>query len=379
MEQALSRSVDRLKADLSQQGFVERTMTYGGATYSVWMKGCGNPNDASFVSDFMHTNAGDSNALRVYKIDTDTGRIGVTREGFAQEQNSTRIGRIADKYSQDVQAGQRAIDAVEEPTRSVTQSIVKAGQDAVNTVASAFGLSRPIPTEEDQAQRAQAAVVRSGRSRPGTVVAETAMGEGAGVQSAAVDVEIPQAEAPGAEEKRVSGRGDTTTIPQADLRGNAYEFRISYDPSKLEPGYTDADLQSVKFFERPENRDAVVNFSYRNLSVGREWNNDLGGKLFHRVYSRLFERVDFSLVDANGGVQQNFAVYIDREKAEQLGVNTADPLALINAGVILRIMQGAVGNETRWRRGGTEDVIAAWAEFIKSHEEEGSKMRARSA
>jgi hypothetical protein len=251
------------------------------------------------------------------------------------------------------------------------------GEWAVETgerVVSAIGI--PVRTERSGTEERA-----SGRRRRTTVVAETAMGDETSVESAAVPVETPQAEAPKAEERKAPGREETATVPQSDLRGNTYEFRIAYDPSKLEAGYTEADLHSIKFFEKAENRDAIINFSYRNLGTGGEWNAELGGKLLHRVYSRLFERVDFALVNpANGEVQQNFTVYIDREKAEQLGVNTSDPLALISSGVILRVMQGAVGNETRWRRGSTEDVIAAWAEFIKSQREDnGSEMRARSA
>ncbi len=254
--------------------------------------------------------------------------------------------------------GRRTVEAVEAGARRVGEWAIETGERVISA------LGTPVRTEGRSEERA------SGRRHRTTVVAETAMGEEAEVQSAAVRVEVPQAEAPRAEERKAPGREDTTTIPQSDLRGNTYEFRIAYDPSKLEPGYTDADLHSVKFFEKPENRDAVIGFSYRNVGVGGDWNNELGGKLFHRVYSRLFEMADFALVDGAGHTQMHFTVYIDREKAEQLGVDTSDPLALIRSGVILRIMQGAIGNETRWRRGSTEDVIAAWEEFIKKQRED---------
>lgn len=366
MVQAQAQGVDQLKAQLKAQGFVENLIMVSGAQYSVWTKGCGNPADSATLSEFMLENARDRNALHIFAMDSDTGKIGVTREGFA-EVGTPKIRTLAAKYGENA----ANLEAVSNVGRSIGEQFADAGR----TVLAAIGL--PVPSERTRREQEKKASGRRGRT---TLVAETAMGEEAIAESAAVSVETPQAEAPKAEERKAPGREETATIPQSDLRGNAYEFRISYDPSKLEAGYTEADLHSIKFFEKPENRDAVINFSYRNLSMGREWNDELGGKLLHRVYSRLFERVDFALVNpANGEVQQNFTVYIDREKAEQLGVNTADPLALINAGVILRVMQGAIGNETRWRRGGTEDVIAAWAEFIKSHEESGSEMRARSA
>lgn len=286
----------------------------------------------------------------------------------AGEATEAGVARRATQAELDRFAGRRTVEAAGSAARQVGEWAVETGEH----IASAVGLL-PVLTEEEKLLRQQARARRGSRA---TLVAETAVGETAEVQSAAVQVETPQAEVPKAEERKAPGRDDTTTIPQSDLRGNTYEFHIAYDPSKLEAGYTEADLRSVTFFEKPENRDAVTGFSYRNLAVGPEWNNELGGKLFHRVYSRLFEMVDFVLVDMTGHTQMHFTVYIDREKALQMGVDTSDPLALISSGVILRIMQGAIGNERRWRRGETEEVIAAWAEFIKTQREDnGNEMR----
>lgn len=331
-------------------------------------------NDDAVVYEFMLNNASNSGTLRMFAIDESTGKIGVTREGFAEVQRDAIKG-LANRYKRTYEAKQRALESVEEAGQTVGQGIVRAGQEAVRTVASLFGTT-PTLTEEEKARRAQA---RARRERPATLVAETSMGETGGrAETAAMHTEVPPAEAPAAEEKRASGSQEATTIttPQSDLRGNTYEFRIKYDPSKLEPGYTDADLRSLKFFEKPENRDAIINFTYRNISLQTDWYDVLGKPLFHRTYSRLFEVVDFVLVSPENKPAQHFAVYIDRDKAEQLGIDTSDPLALIRSGVILRIMQGAVGNERRWRLGSTEEVIAAWDDFIKrQRDENGYTMR----
>jgi len=277
----------------------------------------------------------------------------------------TGVARRATQAEMDRFAGRRTIEAAGSAARQVGEWAVETAE----RVGTAIGI--PVPTERTRRERQQRA---SGGSRARVVHAMDEISLDAPAEETAAPAEEA---APKAEERKAPGREETTTIPQSDLRGNTYEFRISYDPSKLEPGYTEADLRSVKFFEKPENRDAVINFSFRNVSVRGDWNEELGNPLFHRVYSRLFEIVDFVLVNPeNNKVAQHFAVYIDREKAEQLGIDTSDPLALIRSGVILRVMQGAIGNETRWRRGSTEDVIAAWAEFIKTQREEnGSEMR----
>lgn len=243
----------------------------------------------------------------------------------AGEATETGVARHATQAEIDRFAGRRTVEAAGAAARRVGEWAVETGERVVSAI---------VPVRIGPASEERAAATR-GRRRT-TVVAETAAGESAEVETAAGAVEIPTQEPAAKEQAPTERRGETVvrTTPRAiqkETGSSTMEFEIRYDSSRPGVGVPAIDRYGygdVNFFDQPENRPGVVEFRYRDLARGTGWSDWIQpgykGRGFHREYVKQTNQPERYQLDDAEGVVQKFNIYVypevydDPAKASQL-------------------------------------------------------------
>lgn len=259
----------------------------------------------------------------------------------------TGVARRATQAEIDRFSSTRTAEYVGSAAREIAEAIVETGE----RVASAVGL-RPVSTgqiEREREEIQEAGIVRGGRSRPATLVAETAAGERLETGTAAGRVEIPPAEAPKAETATREARVEVRATGMFRERAVHYVFEVDYNGSKVTGDFND----SLSFFYNPENRDSVIRFRYR--TENGEWSNWFAGQAFADKFVTLFSKpVGYEVRDSNGEIVERITLYIDRQKAGE----ERDLQKLIEMGAAVAFSTGPAGNLTRWRNQTIDEHLA---------------------
>ncbi|HNT61025.1 MAG TPA: hypothetical protein PKJ97_03550, partial [Candidatus Bilamarchaeaceae archaeon] len=294
---------------------------------------------------------------------TEDSRRAINLQGTSIDAVAKRIERkygSTESREAPTEEARQAYDSTERAARRVGSAFAETGERILSSIV-------PSRTEESPV------ISPSRRARPAEVVPAIREIEIEATAEGAAEA------APATAEAAPRRRGQVThaSVPIAVMRGHQsvnYEFEITYDPSRLsEEQY--ARLKSnldrfgmvdAAFFDRPENRAAVIRFRYRQM--GSEYGAWKAGSDFHNRFittARTPMRYEIRDRETNEIVGR-LNIYVDTDKARDIP-ELRDPSQITvellrdlqKRGLVAGISTPSEGRgETVWVRGNLDTYLA---------------------
>ncbi len=244
-------------------------------------------------------------------------------------------------------------EALARAARPIGEAIVEGAEYIAGLV--------PTPTSRTRREREER-LARARATRPAEVVAEPATGEEARPETAEVEapitVEIP-------EEMTMAGtRSGTRTAYVTDVTtrtGARIDIEVEFDPSRVRVPFPEGRELRVAsqvplLLDLPQNRGAIVEVRFRER--GKDWETvdarsapTALGRFFHDFILKIATSpIQFVMRDKQTGEATNLHLFVDKARAEKLGIDyrTADFDTLVNSGVVIGFGTGPRGDVTVW-------------------------------